>query len=221
MRRIGILVIALASVVAFSAMSVASASAKKVVILAQEEDALPNGTIIEDFSSNLITTSEAGNLECEESTITWELTANSLPKVLGANATDLESGNFEGKPGACKTSLGAATVTAGGYPWSVALLKNGKGEIKGTPKVKFTAKWLPGSAGYPVACTFEATKVKFTWNAPKSEEVPTKEVKLTVTKAKFKAPKGGVPLCPKKGELSGEFNMTAGGKPVEGILDNI
>ncbi len=217
MRRIGILGLALVAVVAFSAMSVASASAKKVVQLSTKAGPLATNAKISDFSSNLITAAEGKALECEESTINWTLKENPAAKLSGLSEEDIETGNFEGKPGACKTSLGPADVTAGGFPWAITLLNSGKGEIKGSaPKtdVKFTAKWVAPSPAAGIECTFEATKVKFAYNLGGP-------VKLTVAKAKFKAPKGGNALCPKKGELSGEFNMTSGGEAVEATIANI
>ena len=217
MRRIGILVLALVAVVAFSAMSVASASAKTVVKLSTKAGPLPANAKISDFSSNLITSAEGKALECEESTINWTLKENLVVKLAGVSEEDIETGNFEGKPGACKTSLGPANVTASGYPWAIALLKNGKGEIKGAvakSKIKFTAKWVAPSPAAGVECSFEATKVKFTYNLGGP-------VKLTVAKAKFKAPKGSFALCPKKGELSGEFDMTSGGEAVEATTTKI
>jgi len=213
MRRIGTLALALVAVVSFSAMSVASASAKKVVELSTPAGPLAANAEISDFSSNLITLAEGKALECEASTINWKLDQNLVVKVKGVSEEDIETGNFEGKPGACKTSLGPAIVTAAGYPWPITLSKNGKGQIKGGPpnsKIKFTANWGGGA----LECTFEATKVNFKYNLGGP-------VKLTVEKAKFKAPKGQNALCPKKGELSGEFNMTSGGEVVEAKIENI
>ncbi len=161
MRRIGILGLALVAVVAFSAMSVASASAKKVVQLSTKAGPLATNAKISDFSSNLITSAEGKALECEESTITWTLKENLVAKVPGLSEEDIETGNFEGKPGACKTSIGPANVTAGGFPWAIALLKNGKGEIKGSvakTAVQFTAKWVAPSPAAGIECTFEATE---------------------------------------------------------------
>ena len=210
MKRISVLLIALFAVVAISALSVAGASAKEktVLKLSTAKGALAPGAKVKDFSSNLITETPEGNLECEESTIGWELKKNGATKDEGSATEDNEAGSYEGL--GCKTSLGAAKITASGLPWPIKLSDKGSGEIKGNKKVVFTSEFLAGAAK-GVSCTLEASKVKFAFNT-------TGPVKLTVTKQKFKAAKNGNPLCPKEGHLSGEFNMTSEGEPVEASL---
>lgn len=211
MKRIPVLLLALFAIVAISAISVAGASGAKektVLKLSTSKGALAPGAKVKDFSSNLITETAAGNLECEESTIGWELSKNEAKKDEGSATEDIEAGTYEGL--GCKTSLGAAKITASGFAWPIKLSDKGTGEIKGSKKVVFTSEFVGGEAkGF--TCTLEAAKVKFTFNT-------TGPVKLTVTKQKFKAAKHSNAVCPKEGHLSGEFNMTSEGEPVEASL---
>ena len=209
MKRISPLLLTLFAIVAISAIIVAGASAAKektVLKLSTAKGQLAPGAKVKDFSSNLITETAAGNLECEESTIGWELTKNAAKKAEGTATEDIESGNYEGL--GCKTSLGAAKITASGFPWPIKLSEKGTGEIKGSKKVAFTADFLTHG---DITCTLEAAKVKFTFNT-------SGPVTLTVTKQKFKAAKHSNALCPKEGLLSGSFNMTSEGEPVEASL---
>lgn len=208
MKRITILGFALAALVALFALGGSSASAAKektvLTLSTAKGGPLKTGAKVKDFSSNLITTTKDGNLECEESTIEWELTKNAATKDTGTGAKDTETGDYEGIPGACKTALGPAKITAAGLG-AISLSDKGSGELKGSKKISYTAEFVDlGDA----KCTLEGTKVKFSMNT-------SGPVKLTVTNQKFKAPKGSAPACPKEGTLSGEFNMTSEGEVVE------
>lgn len=209
MRRITVLGVALVALVGLAVMSTAGASAKEkeVLTLFTAKGPLKAGAIITDVSSNLITKTKAGDLECEESRLNWKLAKNESTTVKGASEEDIETGNYEGIPGACKSSLGAANVKAELFPWPISVSDKGKGEIKGTKKVKFSAEWV-GGVGKGIACAFEASTVKFTINT-------SGPVKITVTEQKFKVAKGSNTACPKEGELSGEYGMTSGGETVE------
>jgi len=205
MKRIAILGLALVAVLA---LAVVGASAKAPVLtLKTAKGPLAAGAKISEFSSNLITVTKTGTLECEKSTINAQLTTNGATKDKGSATEDLEEGNYEGIKGACKTSLGPAKITASGFPWPLVLSAKGTGEIKGTKKVKFSSEFLGGPAK-GIVCPFEASKIKFAL-------VTSGPVKLTVTNQKFKLAKGSNAACPKEGLLSGEFNMTSGGETVE------
>jgi hypothetical protein len=209
MKRITILGFALAALIALAALSVSSASGAKektvLTLSTAKGGPLKTGAKVKDFSNNLITETKDGNLECEESTIEWELTKNAATKDTGTGAKDTEFGDYEGIPGACKTGkYGPAYITAVGLG-PISLSDKGSGELKGSKKISYTAEFVDlGGA----KCTLEGTKAKFTMNT-------SGPVKLTITKQKFKAPKGSNAACPKEGTLSGEFNMTSEGEVVE------
>lgn len=209
MKRITVLGLALVALAALAVMGATGASAKekKVLTLSTKKGALKAGAEITDFSSNLITKTKSGNLECEKSTLNWKLASNESATDKGSSEEDIETGEYEGIPGGCKSSIGAAKVKAELFPWSISVSDNGKGEIKGTKKVKFAAEWV-GGVGKGIACAFEASTVKFaiTTSGP---------VKITVKEQKFKVAKGSNAACPKEGELSGEYGMTSEGETVE------
>ncbi len=208
MRRISIMGLCLVSLLAFSAAAAGSASAKTVLIAKTAKGKLAPGATLTAFSSNLVFVTSAGNLECSENTLTGTLETNESAKDKGKVTKEASKGKEAG--GLCKTSaFGPTEIAASGFPWPVEFNTKGITKIKGTKKVTFTSTF-PDAGN--AKCVFEAAKVesKFNTNGP---------VKITTTKQVFKrAKKGSAEICPEKGELSGEFNLTSNGEVVEGEL---
>ncbi len=207
MRRIRIAGLCLVAVFALGAMA-SSASAKTVLTLKTKKGALTSGSEVKAFSSNLVFKTAAGNLECSENTLTGALETNGAAKDKGKVTTETSKGKEAG--GLCKTSaFGPAEIVSSGFPWKIEFTTKGVVKLKGTKKVTFTSTF-PGAGN--AKCIFESSKVesKFNTSGP---------VTITTSKQVFKrAKKGSAEICPEKGELSGEFNVTSGGETVEAEL---
>jgi hypothetical protein len=208
MRRIQIAGLCLVVALAFGAMLAATASAKTVLTLKTAKGPLTAGAEVKAFSSNLIFVTSAGDLECSENTLTGELLTNSGAKDKGKVTSETSKGKEAG--GLCKTSaFGPTEIVSSGFPWPIEFKTKGITKLKGTKKITFTSTF-PKAGG--AKCTFEASKVeaKFNTSGP---------VTITTTKQIFKRNKKlSAEICPEKGELSGEFNLTSHGETVEAEL---
>jgi hypothetical protein len=210
MQRIKIMGLALVAVLAMSALVASSASAKesKNVVLKDKVGLIAAGTVITATSHNLITTTAAGNLECETAELPVTLTNNNATKVLGTSTTDLNYGNYLGIEGACKTSAaGPAIITTSAFPWSASFTNKGVETEKGTKKVTFTSTFL--GLAPPNKCTFEAAKLLSKFAIGKEgKPVP---LAFTTTSQVFKLNKkapGTAAICPPEGKLGGEWTVT-------------
>src|SRR5450631_3478578 len=167
MKRIKIMGLALVAILAMSALVASTASAKesKNLVLKDPSGIIPAGKTITASSTNLVTVTAAGTLECEHAELPTVLTNNSSTKDLGKSTEDLNYGNYLEIPGACKTSsAGPAIITTSAFPWSAEFAnKGGKGAEteKGTKKVTFTSTFL--GLAPPNKCTFEAAKISSTF----------------------------------------------------------
>jgi hypothetical protein len=224
MQRIKIMGLALVAVLAMSAMVASTASAKapkesKNLVLKDPSGIIPAGTIVTATSTNLVTVTAAGNLECETAELPTKITTNSAVKDLGTSSEDLNFGDYEGIPGACKTSAaGPAIITTSAFPWPSSFSDKGAQEEKGTKKVTFTSEFL-GLAGPNNKCTFEAAKLKSTFTVGK-EGHPVAlafETKDQPFKLNKKAP-NTAPICPTTGSLSGNWVVTDANGPVTNEL---
>ena len=212
-------IVGVSTVVAFamSAMLVSSASALRVV-LRDSAGVIPAGTLITAESTNLVTVTAAGNLECEHSVLPATLTNNTATKVLSKSTESLEFGNYLGIPGACKTSsAGPATIETKDFPWSEeykysALKKIGQVIVKGnlltgTKKIEFMTTFLGLSP--PNKCLFFASKLLSTF-APGAAGKPL-PLEFTTPNQVFKLNKkapGTSAICPPEGKLSGAWSST-------------
>lgn len=194
-----------------SVMAVVKPSAKplgaaKSLLLKTKAGPLKAGQELEAFSSNLVLTSEAGSVECTESTLTGVLDTNN-------SKTDLATFNEAESEGTvvreCKSTAptGPVFVEWKGLPWSAAFSPKGAGLLTGPIAVT-----LESEEG--LKCTFEPQSpgLKFT----NSVSGPAT---ITFTSQGFDLPKGASQqereLCPKHGSLSGVFLLTSEGEPVE------
>ncbi len=210
MHRTKTMGLALVAVMAMSALLAGSASAKesKNVVLKDSAGLITAGTVVTATSHNLITTTAAGNLECETAELPVTITKNSATKDLGTSSTDLNYGEYLGIPGACKTSAaGPAIITTSAFPWSASFSNKGIETQKGTKKVTFTSTFL--GLAPPNKCTFEAAKLLSKFAIGKEgSPVP---LAFTTTSQLFKLNKkaaGTAPICPSSGTLSGEWTVT-------------
>lgn len=178
--------------------------AKAGLTLKTAKGAVTTGQEIKAESTNLIFETSVGNLECSKNVISGPAGNNGSSKDKGSITAESSTGGEAG--GACKTTtpLGAATITVEHLPWEDIFTSKGVNEAKGK-KVTFVSSFEGGS----VKCTFEASKVKSTFNIGGA-------VTITTSKQKFKAnKKSSGSACPKEGTLTGTWAVTSGGETVE------
>jgi len=207
----------LVAIFAVAAIAASAASAKTVLTLSTPKGDVPAGGKIAVFSNNLKFVTTAGNLECEENELRGTLTNNSGTKDKGVVTEEESKGNFEGIPGACKTSAtGPVIIVSSGFPWPVEFKTNKTGKVKGTKKVTFDSTFL-ALEGPNNHCTFEASTVANTFNASTTKE----PIIITTTNQTFKHSKKApnqTALCPTEGKLSGSFTGSSGGETLESQL---
>lgn len=194
--------------VALALTLVAAASAGKPTDLTSKtaKGPLKAGQELKAESTNLVFTTSSGNLECTRNVITGTVQINNAKKDQGPITSESSTGpeELEGKPGACHTTtpLKQTIITVSNLPWTAVFTDKGVNEVK-AKKVSFTSHFGGG-----IACTFEASKVKSTFNVGGPTIIET-------TKQKFKGNKGNNPACPKEGTLSGKWSVTSEGEVVE------
>ena len=181
--------------------------ASALALTTKGQGALPSGAPLEAISHNAILETASGNLECEENLFAGPLTSNNGKADNWQVAAALAQGNFEGIPGACKTSAtGPAQVQWSGLPWSAAFSSKGTIQIKSKQGIEVTASFL---AAEGASCAFVAPQLAGVTNA-------TGPVSITFSKQTFKLAKGGAAsFCPQSGAFSGNFTLTSSGEPVE------
>jgi hypothetical protein len=212
MKRISVIALTIAALFAMMAVLASGASAAKKptnLTLKTAKGELASGANIKAESTNLVFTTSAGNLECSKNSIEGKVGSNSTKKDKGEIETESSTGSetVEGKSGACKTTtpLGSTIITTSHLPWEAIFTDKGVNEVKGK-KVSFTSHFSGG-----IECTFEASKVKSTFNIGGATTI-------TTSKQKFKLAKGSNAACPKEGTLTGTWAVTSGGETVESEL---
>ena len=213
MKRMSLLALGLASVLAMTVLLAGGASAKEakkdLLTFKTAKGVLASGAKLKATSSNLIFVTSSGNLECSSNILEGEVKVNNAKKDTGPITAESSTGSetVEGKTGACKTTtvLGATLISTSHLPWEAVFTDKGQNEVKGK-KVSFTATFGGG-----VKCTFEASKVKSSFGT-------SGPVVIKTTNQVFKAGKGSNGLCPKSGKLSGEFTTTSSGETIEAEL---
>ena len=213
MKRIKIMGLALVAILAMSALvaGTASAAESKNLVLKDPAGLIKAPATITATSTNLVTVTSAGNLECEHAELPVVIGNNSSTKIKGTSTEDFNYGNYLGIEGACKTSAaGPAIITTSAFPWS-AEFKNKAGTgaetEKGTKKVTFTSTFL--ALAPPNKCTFEASKISSTF--PIGKEGSPIPLEFTTTNQTFKLNKkiaGTAPICPTTGLLSGNWAVS-------------
>jgi hypothetical protein len=210
MKRIKIMGLALVAILAMSALVASTASAKesKNLVLRDSAGVIPAGTTINAASTNLITVTAAGNLECEHALLPTVLGNNNATKDKGTSTEDFNYGSYTGIEGACKTSAaGPAIIETSAFPWHAEFTSKGAETEKGTKKVTFTTTFL--GLAPPNKCTFEDAKIASTFPVGK-EKFPVPLV-FTTKGQKFKLNKkvaGTAAICPTEGTLGGEWTVT-------------
>ncbi|HEX7609997.1 MAG TPA: hypothetical protein VF380_04915, partial [Solirubrobacteraceae bacterium] len=152
----GLLLIAVLAVGIMAAGSASAAKEKPVVKLSTAAGPLVAGQEIRASSSDLVTVTAAGNLECSSNVLTGTLTINNAVKDKGSITSEASTGEEGG--GACHTTtvLGPAVISATGFPWPLELNTKKQMTLKGTKKVIFTATF-PAAGG--VECNLEGSKI--------------------------------------------------------------
>jgi hypothetical protein len=206
LRLVGLSIIA----VALLGAALAS-SASGYLAFTTKRGILPAPTPLTKFWEWLIfafsTAGGSGSLNCSGATMTGVLETNAAKKDDAVIETAFGG---EGMGSACESSLGPATLTGAQEPWPNEFTEKKEWTVKGTKKVAFTVSFL---AVEGLSCTYEASKVKSTFNAgPQGNPEP---VTISTSKQVFKAAKKSNAACPKSGELSGNVKAVADGETIE------
>ncbi len=204
MRRIRIAGLCLVAVFALSAVIAGSASASTPLTLKTAKGTLAPGAKLKAFSSNLVFSTSAGNLECTENTLLGSVETNGAAKDKGKITEEFSTGTGGG---ACNTTtlLGKVLIKSNNFPWPLELTNKGTSKLKGSKKVAFEGNFFEAS----VNCNFEAGKVATTFKVGGPLELVTSNQQFKINKKTSNA------LCPKEGHLSGSFVVTSGGETVE------
>jgi hypothetical protein len=213
MKRI--MTVGLAVIAAF-AMMVATASAEgtgpKTFLRTAGKGLLKKGDVITAFSSNLVFSTSAGNLECSKNTISGPDKTNGKEKPSGEITVEESTGEEAG--GLCKTTtpFGPAEIATSNKPWKIKFItSSAKVQVNtglGSKKVIFTSTF-PAAGG--AKCIFQSKKVLSEYNEPAT---PAPLVITTVNQV-FKLETGSTAGCPTEGKLNGSFSVTSGGETVE------
>ena len=199
-------------------ISTVNAWAAPSLVLRTSAGPLAAGAPIQASSTNLIFETAAGNIECEQNTLTGTLTVNQASKDVASFTEASFAGNFT-VAGACKTSAaGPVIVTSSDLPWPAELSAKGTGLVRGTNHVAFTLEFLALEPSQN-QCSYEATQVRTT--SPAGPEGSPIQFIVTTTKQSFKIVKGSPqksPLCPPQGLLSGTFEVLSGLESVQAEL---
>ena len=168
---------------------------------------LPTGAPVEASSSNLVFTSSAGTVECNESTLSGTLTTNDST----TDVIEFESAVLEGSPAVapneCPSTSGSLGVEAVGLPWIAGISSKGAGLLKGRDGVT-----VEDAEGF--ACTYEPAKLALTFaNTTSGPEI------LSFQPQVIALGKGATQEehehCVAQGTLSGTFQLTSEGEVVE------
>jgi len=211
MKRVMIMAL---SLVAALAMMVSIASAEgtgpKVTLRTAKGPLVKNQNLVA-FSSNLVFSTSAGNLECSKNTITGFAKTNTKEKPSGEITKEESTGEESG--GLCKTTtpFGPASIEAQNLGWKIKFTNKGVVQInsnKGDKTVTFVSTF-PAAGG--AKCAFASKKVL------SSFPVSTTPVPLVITTSNqvFKLKAGSTAGCPTEGKLNGTFSTTSNGEPVE------
>jgi alpha-tubulin suppressor-like RCC1 family protein len=188
-------------------LSISVKAGKGVVLSTKAQGMLAPGAPISGFSPDLVFYAAGAELVCPSNTLTGVLNSNGATKDKG----DVSAGVSEGEEASegCKTStLGPASIEWSGFRWPIEFTDKGKISIKGTKAVVFRATF---PALENATCAFESKKIASTFNTKGP-------VTIRITAQTFKGAKGNAGLCAKDGKLSGTFNLTSEGEPVQAEL---
>jgi hypothetical protein len=210
MKRLRLVCLSIVAVALLGATLASSASA--YLAFTTSRGLLPTPARLFKFWEWLIfafsTASGSGSVSCSGATMTGVLETNAAKK----DDAVIEETAFggEGLGSDCESSLGPATITGSQEPWPNEFTEKKQWTIKGTKKVAFTVTFL---ALEGVSCTYEASKVKSTFNAGAAGH--PEPVTVNTSDQVFKAAKKSNAACPKTGELSGSIKAVANGETLE------
>jgi len=168
---------------------------------------LAPGTPVEASSSNLVFSSAAGIVECNESTLFGTLTTNNST----TDVVTFEGAVLEGEPTTfpdeCPSASGPLGVEAVGLPWTAGISSKGAGLLKGRDGVT-----VENEEG--LACTYESPKFALAFaNTTSGPEILNFQSQVVVLG------KGATPqeqeTCAPQGTVSGSFQLESGGEVVE------
>jgi hypothetical protein len=210
MKRVMIMAL---SVVAALAMMVSIASAEGTgpkVTLRTAKGALVKNSKISAFSSNLVFSTSAGNLECTENTLNGFMKTNTKEKPSGEITEEKSTGTGGGL---CNTTtpFGKATITPLNLGWKIKLTNKGVVQInsnKGDKTVTFESTFPEAGGAH---CAFASKKVLSSFPVS-ATPVPWA---ITTSNQVFKLKAGSTAGCPTEGKLNGTFSTTSSGEPVE------
>jgi hypothetical protein len=208
MKGIIITGLGLIAALAMSAPAASSVAAKRVT-LATAKGPLSSGAKIVAKSSDLTTSTAAGDLKCSKSVLKGTLSSNKHRRDTASVSAATASGQETG--GACTSPLGPAEIEASNLPWSLTF--NGKGvslitSADSAGEVAFKATF-PNAGG--VVCVYQTRKIKTQFPVSKV----AKPVELTASNQVFtRDDEASSPACPESGQMNGHFEVTSGGKPV-------
>jgi hypothetical protein len=209
MKRVMILAL---SVVAALAMMVSIASAEGTgpkVTLRTAKGALVKGSKITAFSSDLVFTTSAGNLECTENTLEGFMKTNTKEKPSGEITSEKSTGTGGGL---CNTTtpFGKASIESQNLSWKIKLTNKGVVQINsahGDKTVTFESTFPEAGGAH---CAFASKKVLASY--PVSSTPVTWNI--TTTNQVFKLKAGSTAGCPTEGKLSGHFTTSSNGEEV-------
>ncbi|HTY97110.1 MAG TPA: hypothetical protein VMB91_08730 [Solirubrobacteraceae bacterium] len=168
---------------------------------------LASGSPVEASSSNLVFSSSAGNIECNESTLSGTLTTNdATTDVINFESAELE-GNPTVFPDECPSASGPLVVEPVGLPWIAGISSKGAGLLKGRDGVT-----IENEEG--LACTYEAPKSALSFaNTTSGPEILSFQGQV-VALGKSASPEEREHCAP-QGAVSGTFQLESGGEVVE------
>jgi hypothetical protein len=210
MKRVMITAMSLGAVFAVMVSSVAAEGTGPKVTLRTAKGLLVKGQSVTGFSSDLVFTTSAGNLECTENTLTGFDKTNVREKPSGEITTEKSTGTGGGL---CNTTtpFGKASIESQNLGWKLKLTNKGVEQINsshGDKTVTFVSTFPEAGGAH---CAFASKKVLATFPVS-ATPVPAN---VTTTNQVFKLKAGSTAGCPTEGKLSGHFTTTSNGEPVE------
>jgi hypothetical protein len=162
---------------------------------------LEPGASLQLKASNLLITTSAGNISCEDGRFVATLQNNGFNQD-GFLVTSAVFHDAHGGPCTSTTPFGAATITSeppnGDWPGQ-ARSSRGTAKVTGPIVLKVVFEAQPGQT---LTCTWSGPRIRFTF-------IPNGQpIKAMVSNAKFKRAAGISTTCPKAAFLSAVYNMT-------------
>jgi hypothetical protein len=209
MKRVMIMALSLVAVFAVMVSSAAAEGTGPKVTLRTAKGPLVKNQNIVAFSSDLVFTTSAGNLECTENTLTGFDKTNTKEKPSGEITAEKSTGTGGGL---CNTTtpFGKASITPLNLGWKIKLTNKGVVQInsnKGDKTVTFESIFPEAGGAH---CAFASKKVLSSFPVS-ATPVPWE---ITTSNQVFKLKAGSTAGCPTEGKLNGHFTTTSNGEAV-------